>query len=159
MALAELGNFLQPCRQPLELAVATQPLYGAQLIVCRTARPNEIRVVGVCETVGARSRRGHHRSFLEEEHRLICSGKRKDVGDRVEPLRVRQRVPAAVQNSEPSSFLLGDAGEKPSSIRPRAPDLEMRGAGPAEGPTAEERTSDIGASTARARDDATGRVF
>ncbi len=109
MTLAELGDLLQALRQLPELAASAQALDGAKLIVGRAAGPNEIRVIGVRKSVGARSRRGHHGSFLEEDDRLVCSGKREDVRDRLESLRVRHRMPAAVQNSKPDSFLLGDA--------------------------------------------------
>jgi hypothetical protein len=159
VALAELGDLLESRGEPGQLTASSQSLYGLQLIVRRSARPNEVRVIGICEAVGARARGRHHRPLLEEQDRPAGAGKRKGVRDRFDALCVRDGVPSAVEDAEPHSFLVCDAREELGAFGSRAADLEVWGTWAAERTASEQRSAQIRRAATRARDDAPRRTF
>ena len=63
------------------------------------ARADEVGVVRVREPVRARLRRAHHDLLLEHEHGVARASRRERVGDRLGPLRVRDRVTSLVEDA------------------------------------------------------------
>jgi len=127
VSLSELGDLLKSRRQPRQFTTPTQSLDGLQLVVRSSARPNEVRVVGIRQAIGARPGRRHDRPLFEQQHCPARAGKGKCVGDRLDSLCVRDSVPPAVEDSKADSFLGCDAREKVGSLGPCAADLEVRG--------------------------------
>ena len=66
MAKAQLGRLAQARGQRLEATVGDELAHGLSLAVRGTRRAHEIRMVGVCEAVRARSRCADNSAFLEE---------------------------------------------------------------------------------------------
>ena len=48
---SELGDLLKSSRELGQLAASAKSLYRSELVVCGTARPDEIRVVGVRQAI------------------------------------------------------------------------------------------------------------
>jgi hypothetical protein len=159
VALAELCDLLESRGEPRQLAASSQSLYGLQLIVRRSACPDEIRVIGVCKAVGARARGRHHRPFLEEQDCPAGAGEREGVGDRFDAFCVRDGVPPAVEDAEPYSLLVCDAREELGAFGSRAANLEVWGTWAAERTASEQRSAQIRRAATRARDDPTRRAF
>jgi len=65
VTLSQFRDLLQRQRQLLELTGVTQDSNGPQLVVGGTARADEIRVVCVCEPIGARLRGSHNGALFE----------------------------------------------------------------------------------------------
>ena len=152
MSLSQLGDLLKSRGELRQLAALTKSLDGSELVVCSTARPDEVRVVGVRQSVRSRACGRHDRAFFEEKDGAARTGKRECVGDRLDSLRVSDCMPATVEDAEAHSFFAGDACEEVGAVDPCAADLEMRRAGPAERATAEQCPSKIGGAAARPRD-------
>ena len=152
MTFAKLRDLLEALGQLCELAAPPQPLDGAELIMRSPAGAHEIGVVGVCESVRTGPGCGDHGTFLEEEHGLVRPGECQHVRDRLHPLRIRDGMTAAVENTEVRALFVGDAGKERGAVRACAPDLEVRRARPAEGSAAEERASHIRTAAAGPRD-------
>jgi len=152
VSLPQLGDLLKSRGELRQLAALTKSLNGSELVVCSTARPDEVRVVGVRQSVRPRACGRHDSTFFEEKDGTACSGKRECVGDRLKSLRVSDCMPATVEDAEAHSFFGGDACEEVGAVDPCAADLEMRRAGPAERATAEQCPSEICAAAARASD-------
>src|SRR5438270_10204018 len=76
------------------------------------AGADEVRMVGVRETVRAFAGRGEHRALLEREDDVARAGRREDVADRVRPLRVRDGVTAAVVDGEVRTLLGRDSSRE-----------------------------------------------
>jgi hypothetical protein len=109
---SQLGYFLQSRRQPLELSASPQALDCAELLVRGPACAHEVRMVCVGQTVRAGAGCRHHRTFLEEEHCLTCTGQCEEVGNRLQPLCVGNRVAPAVQHAELDTLLKCDSREE-----------------------------------------------
>jgi hypothetical protein len=159
VTLSQLGDFLKPRRQLSELSRAAQCLHGLELLVRGSARADEIGVVGVGEAVCARARSGHYRSLLEDEHGLTGAGECQDIRDRLHSFGIRNRVPLAVEDAEPPTFLRGDARDERRAFRARTPNLEVRRTRSAQRSAAEQRAANVGGAAARAGDDTPRRVF
>jgi len=130
-----------------------------QLIVRRSARPDEVRVIGICEAVGARARRRHDSPFLEKQDCPAGSGKREGVRDRFDALCVRDGVPPAIEDTEPHPFLVCDTREELGAFCSCAADLEVWGTWAAERTASEQRSAQIRSAATRARDDPPRRAF
>lgn len=128
MACTQFGDLLESRREFLKLAAAPQALDCTQLFVRGTARPDEVGMVGIREAVGAGSSRGHYCTLFEEEHGLRCAGKGQHVGDRLQSLRVGDRVPAAIEHAELDPLLTRELRQKRRPFHAGASDLEMWGA-------------------------------
>jgi len=116
-------------------------------------------MIGVCQPVRPGSRCGHDGSFLEQEHRFVCSREREDVRNRLESFGIGDCVSTAIEDPQLHALLLGDPCEELRAVEARAPDLEMRRAGPAQGASAQESATQIGGATAGSRNNPAGRVF
>jgi hypothetical protein len=143
VSLPQLGYFLKSRRELRQLAAPAKSLYGSQLVVCGTARPDEIRVVGIRQPVCARARGRHDRALFEEQDRAAGARKRECVGDGLDSLRVGDGMPSTIEDAEAHSFVAGDSREEVGTVDPCAADLEMRRAGPAERASAEQRSPQI----------------
>jgi hypothetical protein len=133
VSLPELGDLLKSRRQPRQFTTPAQSLDGLQLIVCSSARPDEVRVIRIREAIGPRPCGRDDRSLLEEQHGPARTGQSECVRDRFDSLRVGNGVPTAVEDSQPYSVLVCDAREEISAVDSRAADLEVRGSGTTEG--------------------------
>ena len=99
MSLSELGDLLQSSREFGQLAASAKSLYRSELVVCGTARPDEVRVVGVRQAIRPLARSRHDRALFEEQDGAARTGKRECVGDRFDSLRVGDGMPPAVEDS------------------------------------------------------------
>jgi hypothetical protein len=68
VSLSELGDLLQSRRQPRQLTTPTQSLDGLQLVVCGSARPDEVRMIRVRQAIGPRARGRDDRALFEVQH-------------------------------------------------------------------------------------------
>src|SRR5262245_37354803 len=139
VSLAQLGNFLQSRRQLLQIPGATETLDCTKLLVRRTARANEVRMVGVGESIRARSRRGQDGALLEDEHGAAGAGECEHTLDRVDAFRVGDRVAAAVDDPQLDSLLRREARDEVRTLQFGAAQLEVRGPRAAERGAAEQR--------------------
>ena len=96
MTLAQLADLLQLRRQLEERTATAEVLNRAQLVVRGAARPHEVRVIGVRESIGPRACRGHHGALLEDENRAPRAGEREHALDCVGAFRIGGRVASAV---------------------------------------------------------------
>ena len=151
MSFPELGDLLESCGQLRQLSTPAKSLHGSKLVVRSTARPDEIRVVGVGQAVCPRARGRHDRALFEKQDGAARAGKGECVRDRLYSLRISDGVPSAIEDTEANSLLLGYPREEVGAVDPGATDLEMRRAGPAEGTTAEQRSPDVCGAATRAR--------
>ncbi len=99
MSLPQLGHFLKSRGELRQLAAPTKSLYGSELVVCGTARADEIRVVGVRQPVRPRARGRHDRALFEEQNRAARACKRECVGDRLDALRVGDGMPSTIEDA------------------------------------------------------------
>jgi len=152
MTLAQFANLLQASRQPGEVSAATEPLHCTELLVGCTARPHEVRVVGVGKAVRARARRGHNGALLEDEDGAPGPGKGEDARDRVSAFGVRDRMAAPVRDPQLHALLGGDACDEVRALRLGAAQFEVRCARPAEGTPTEKRAAQIRTAATGARD-------
>jgi hypothetical protein len=143
MACAQLGDLLQARRQPVELTAATQVFHRAELFVRGTAGPDQVGVVGVGKTIGTRASCREHGTFLEEAHGLRSAGEGEDIGDRFESLRICDRVTPAIEYGELDSLLTHKARQELGPFGTRAPNLEMRGARPAQRAASEQCSANV----------------
>jgi hypothetical protein len=127
------------------------------LVVCSPARANKVRVVGVRQAVRSRARSRHDCAFFEEQDSAAGAGKRERVGNRFDSLRVGDSVPSPVEDTEAHSFFTGNAREELSTIDPGATDLEMRRSRATQRTATEQRSPEVGGTTARARHDSAWR--
>ncbi len=153
MALAQLRNLLESRGQLCKLAAPAQTLDRAQLVMRGTTGAHEVRVIGICEAICARARRGHDGALLEEQDGLIGTCQREHVGDRLQALRVRDRVTTAIQDSELHVLLGRQASQERSTLRLGRTDLQMGRARAGQRAAAEQRPAQVSAAAARARDD------
>ena len=143
MSLPELGDLLESRGQPRQFAAATQSLDGFQLVVCGSARTDQVRVVGVRQAIGPRARGRHDRALLEEQHGSARAGKGECVRNRFDSFGVRDGMPPPVENGEAYAFLVRDAREEFGAFDSRATDLEVRRAGTAERAAPEQRSAHV----------------
>lgn len=157
MALPKLGNLQKSRRQLRQLAAAAESLDGTELVVCRPARSNEVRMIRVGQAVRARTRRGHDRPLLEEEYGPTCAGERERVSNRLGSLGVGDGVAAAFQHTQAHSRFVGDPCDELGALDPGGADLQVRRARTAERPATEQRPAEVRPAAACTRDDATRR--
>jgi hypothetical protein len=125
-----------------------------QLLVRRATRTDEVRVIGVRESVRARACGPDNGVLVEQEHRVTRSGFREDIGDGLRSLGVRDRVAAPVEGVQ--------RRERRQKLRPlerRRPDLEVRSAWPGERAAAEQGSAHVGGAAARPPDDTLRRTL
>jgi hypothetical protein len=113
-----------------------------------TTRPDEIRVVGVGESVRLRARLTHDGALLELEHEPTSAGEGERVLDGAPSLRVRDGVATAVGDGERREL-----GEERGSVERVRADLEVQRRRRRQRPRAEERAANVRAAAAGARDD------
>ena len=157
MTLAELGDLPQLRRQLLQVAGSAEPLDRTQLLVGRTARANQVRMVGVGEAIRARAGRAEDGALLEDEDGAARAGECEHALDRVQPFGISDGVPASVGDPELDSFFGGEACEEVSALRFGAAKLEVRRARAAQRAAAQQRAAQVGAAATGARDDAARR--
>jgi hypothetical protein len=132
VSLAELGDLLKSRRESRQFAAPTQSLNGLQLVVRSSARPDQVRVVGVRQAIGPRAGSRYDGALLQQQHGPARAGEGECVCDRFDSLRVRDGMPPAVEDSEANAFLVCNPREEVSALGPGAADLEVRGPGAAE---------------------------
>jgi hypothetical protein len=159
VSLAQLGDLLKARWELRQLAASPQSLYGPQLVVCGSARPDQVRVVGICQAIGTRARGRHDRALFEQQDGLARTCKCECVRDRFDSLRVGDGVPSAVEDSELHSFLGCDVRKKVSAVGPRTADLQVRRTRAAERAATEQRPAEVRRTAARARDDPPWRAL
>jgi hypothetical protein len=158
MPFAQLRNLLQSRRQFRQVTGSTEALDRTELFVRGTTRAHEICVIGVGQPVRARSSRRHDGALLEEQDRSSRAGKREHACDRVDALRVCERVTTSLHDKELHSFLGSEPREELGALGLGTSKLQMRRARTAERTTAEQRPAQIGAAAAGACDDPPRRV-
>jgi hypothetical protein len=159
VSFPELGDLLKSRREARQLAASTKPFHGLQLFVRGTARPDQVRVVRIRQAIGPGARGRHDGALFEEQHGPVRPGEGECVRDRLDPFRVRDSVPASVENSEAHSFVTCDAREEVGAFGPRAADLEMRRTGTAERTAPEQGPAQVRAPAARTRDNPARRAL
>ena len=127
MIESEGRDFLELGPQAVEPSRGDERPDCKDLLVRGSARADEIGVVGVRLTVGARARRGDDRVLVEREHDVARACLGEHVRDRLAPFRVRDRVPPAVEDRERH-----ERREELRALERRGPDLEVRRARAAE---------------------------
>jgi hypothetical protein len=157
--LAELGDFLETRRKLCQLAAPAQALDCSQLVVRGSARPHEVRVVGIRQAVGPRARGGHNCALFEQQDGPACAGERERVGDRLDSLGVGDGVAAAIEYAESHSFLLGDTCDELCAFDAGGAQLEVRRAWAAQRTAAEQRAADVRGAAAGARNDPARRTL
>jgi hypothetical protein len=158
MARSKLRDLLQSKRELLELTAPTQARHCKQLFVCGTAGPDEVGMVSVREAIGAGARCGNDRTLLEEEHCLRRTGEHEDIGNRFQSLRVCHSVASAVEHAQLDTFLTRYACEELGPFGSGGAYFQVRRARAAERAATEQRTTDVRATAARARDDSARRM-
>ena len=103
MAKSQARDLVQALGQPRQRAGALQGAHGLELAPGGAARADEVCVVGVRQPVRVGPRRGDHGALLEREHRVGGAGGSEQRLDRLHPLRVRDRMPRAVEHADPDS--------------------------------------------------------
>src|SRR5439155_21944418 len=98
-------------------------------------------------------RRGDDGALFEDEDDIRGARGDEQVGDRLGPLRVRDRVPPAVRDVQLRPFARGDARDEVRAVELGRADLEMRIAWPAQRSRAEERSTQVRATAAAAGED------
>ena len=159
MSFPKLGDLLESRGQLCQVSSPAKSFHRSKLVVCSTARPDEVRVVGVCQAVCPRARGRHDRALFEKQDGAACAGKGKCVSDRLGSLRISDGVPSTIEDTEANSLLPGDTCKEVGAVNPGAADLEVRRAGPAERTTAQQRSAHIGGPAARARHHPPWRAF
>jgi len=157
VALAKIGDLLKLWRQLLQIARPPETLDGTKLLVSGATRPDEIRVVGVGESIGARTGRGEDGALLEHEHRAPRAGKREHALDRVGTFCIGDGMPAAVGHPELHAFFRCETRDEVRALRFCRAKLEVRRARTAERRTAEQHAAQVCTATASACDDASRR--
>ena len=137
--------------------VEVEPVERLELRVRRPARPHEVRVVGVRETVRVGARRGEHRLLLQRQDEIDSACGDENVRDGLGSLGVGGRVRAPFLDMQLAAETLRECGEEARSIGLRGPDLEVRVFRPAEGARAEQCAAKVGGGAAAPGDDATRR--
>ncbi len=112
MTESELGRLLQRCCESLDISRRAKPTHGLELALGRSARANEVRVIGVRPSVRVAARRGDHRALLEGEHGLARAREREHGLDRVPALRVGDGMRRALGDGELDVRGRGDLTEK-----------------------------------------------
>ena len=88
------GDLAQLRRELVEPALALEPPDRPELRLGGAARAHDVRVVGVGEPVRPGARRRDDGLLAEAQRRLLRAEEREELGDRLDALRVRDRVPA-----------------------------------------------------------------
>src|SRR5579884_1304518 len=86
----------------------------------------EIRLVGVREAVRVGAEGREDRVLLEREHRVAGTGRGEHAGDRLVPLRVRERVPSPRGDGDGDARAGGDVPQEGGARGRGRPDLEVR---------------------------------
>jgi len=157
--LTQLRDFLKARRQLREFTTPAQTVHRTELLVRRSACPDEIGVVGVRKAIGAGASTSHDSAFLEDKYGPARARQREDVRDRLHPLGVCNRVPFAVEDAEASTVLRCDPSDERCALSAGAPDLEVRRPWTAKRSSAEQCSAEVGSTAAGAGDDAPWRMF
>jgi hypothetical protein len=116
-------------------------------------------VIGVGEAVRTGPSRGDDRLLAEAQRRLLGAEEREQIGDRLAPLRVGERVPVPLVYGEPEAIGSRQLRKERRRLDVGRPQLEVRAAGPAGRARGQERASEIRSSAAGPGDDAARRPF
>jgi hypothetical protein len=154
MRQAELGELLERLRQTREGATALEPAQGAELSASGTARPHEVRMVGVREPVGACLRRPDYGTLGERQDRASRAGSREELPDRCRTFRVRRRVIAALLHGQRDPLCFRHVRQELGACATARAKLEVTERHAA---ASEESPAQVRATTARPRDEPPGR--
>lgn len=157
MTLTEIGDLLELGSQLLQIACPSETPDGAELLVSGTTRPNEVRVVGVGESIRARTGRGENRALLEHEHCATGARERENSLDRIDAFRVGDGMTATVCDPELDAFFRRETRNEFGALGFGGAKLEMRRPRTTERRTAEEHPAQVCTSTASTCDDASRR--
>lgn len=157
MAQAELGHLAQVGAHVLEPALTAETLDRPDLGFGRTARAAEIRVIRVCEPVRAGPGGRDDGPLPEREGGVARAEEGEQVGDRLAPLRVRERVPASLDHAELEPLGRRDTGEVAGPVQVYRAQLEMRGSRAGDRARGEECAAQVGGAAARPAGHARGR--
>jgi hypothetical protein len=144
MIESERGDLLELRPQPIETPCGDERTHRDDLLVRRPARADEVGVVGVRLSVGARSGCGNDRVLVERQHDVARSSLGKHVGDRLAALRVRDRMSAAVEHGERR-----ERSEELRAFERGGANLEVRRARTAERTAAEQCPTQVRGAAAR----------
>ena len=122
----KLRDLTQRIRQTLELVGPLEASHRLYLRVRSAARPDEIRVVRICETVCSGAGRREHRVLLESEQDVVRADDPEHVRDRLDPLRVGDRMTRAVGDAKRDLLLFRNGRDELCPVERRRPDLEVR---------------------------------
>jgi hypothetical protein len=75
VSLPQLGDLLESSGEVRQLAAPTQSLDCTQLIMRRSARPDQVRVIRIRQAIGPRTRGRDDRAFLEQQDGPARTGK------------------------------------------------------------------------------------
>ena len=157
MRKAELGDFTA-ARPASARALAPKSPCGLELLPGRAARPDEVRVIGVCEPVRTRLRGADDTSLREGQHGARGARRRQHFRDRLGAFRIGERMARALLDAELDLLGGRDLGDElRAAPLPRA-ELEM---GPRDTPAAQKRAARDtrpGSTTGRRRASAAGRA-
>ena len=126
VADAQARDLAQLRRQLVEPALALQPADRPELRVRSPARAHDVGVVGVGEAVGAGAGRCDDGLLAEAQRGVLRAEEGEEVGDRLRPLRVGDRVAAPLVDGEREPFGSGELGEEARRVGVRRAQLEVR---------------------------------
>ena len=154
MLQAQLRDFAQLRRELSEAARSLQPPHCLELGVRRPAGSNQIGVIRIGEPVGAGFGRSHHCLFLQSEGGVVRARGSEHSGDSVDAFGVGERVVTSLGDAQLGAFGGRGGGNRFGSGTALAANLEVRRGRRADRTGREQRPTQIGGSTAGARDDA-----
>ncbi len=157
MTKAELGRLAQRLRKLVESRFVAEPLDGDELPPRGAARTDEVRVIRIREPIRPRARLGDDRALLERQHGLRRAHEREQRLDRLQALRVRQRVRRPFDDRELDALGSRKPCEERRRVERGRPQLEVRRAGERERSRAEKRAAQVGGAAAAARHDSPRR--
>src|SRR5918999_2099117 len=100
MADAKARDLAELRRQIVETPSPLEPAHGLDLGLRRTARADEVGVVGVRQPVRARLRCTDDGSLLKRQGRVAPARGGERSGDRVDTLPIRDAMPATLLHGE-----------------------------------------------------------
>ena len=125
MGEAKRGELLQFLRKTRERAAPFKATQCSQLSTRGSARPHEIRVVGVGQAVRAGLGGADHSALGQSEYRTRGSGKGEKLRNRLRALRVGNRMTAAILDGQSDPFGSRHIRQKFGSRAVLGPHLEV----------------------------------
>lgn len=158
MTRAQISDFPECVVELRKLSASSKLLDCGELVMRGTACANEVRVVGVRQSVRTCACCSHHRLLLEREDDVVRACGSEDCADLLGSFCICDRVASTVVHAKLRSFMAGDVRNELCSLRGRRADLEVEVTRSGHRSCAEKGSAQIRAAATRSRHDAARRV-